>query len=933
MEVFVPERVAEMRAFAQSQDISGPHQFAEPIDAAISPWSHGLWESLPDGRTMWRMRISSPDAESINLGFLDYRMPPGGEMFLYASDGSRIAGPFTERHNRDHNQFWSPVVESQEVVVEVTLPEEGGDEFRLFLTSVNYGLVPLKARAGSGTSGSCNVDVACPAADPWRDQVRSVGVYTRNGSWTCTGALVNNTANDMRQLFLTANHCNVSETTAPTMVIYWNYQSSTCRTPGTSGAAGSGDATLTDFSQGATHIASSTTADFALVEINDPIDPDWNVYYAGWSRSTSIPPSVATIHHPRTDAKRISLASQVDITNYLRPESTSSGTHWRIITWDLGTTEPGSSGSPLFNAAGEIIGQLHGGYASCTNDADDWYGRFSLSWDGGGTSSSRLRDHLDPVGLDPVSWPGSGGAALTPRYSLLEIDDAPPLGDGDGVAEPGEALLITLPMENLGTEEVAAPTTVTLTASEGAGAVVPDPESVYPAAAPGELVFPSNPFAVEILPEHPCGEPVELVLLLESDGQPYTRPLTIPTGPVCDFLPRLVLDGEPFVEDGMGNGNNNGRPDPGESSIALTFPLRNSGSDLPAMELELRAVSHTVSVQPSASLRSFGASTFGQTFNNTLPYLIAVSDEHPCGEPLLFELAGDHPGLLPIPVSIPTRGDTAETVESISPGTVFGYQPEVVEEVISIDEPGNVLKVVPTFRVPHTYLGDLSLRLISPEGTEVLLFNRFGGAQQNLLETTFDDEAPLAIQDGSPPYTGSFRPVEPLAAFEGEEISGDWVFRLIDHADFDEGTVERLDLHLLYSERTCAPPLPTGLLVTDSGGKPVGPGKSSLTFGIAFKDAEPVRRTLYLTNTGEATVYLYSLELPVGFTRVGSLPPRIDPGGATSITIEMSAAEKGNLSGTAVLETSLPGGMLLPIGLTGVVVENDWTAPPGLMMY
>ena len=63
----------------------------------------------------------------------------------------------------------------------------------------------------------------------------------------------------------------------------------------------------------------------------------------------------------------------------------------------MGTTEGGSSGSCLFdNATGRCVGTLHGGYAACGNDDPDWYGRLSQHWDGGGTSSTRLSNWLDP---------------------------------------------------------------------------------------------------------------------------------------------------------------------------------------------------------------------------------------------------------------------------------------------------------------------------------------------------------------------------------------------------------------------------------------------------------------------------------------------------------------------------------------------------------
>ncbi|HEY0979051.1 MAG TPA: hypothetical protein VGE21_16390, partial [Flavobacteriales bacterium] len=54
---------------------------------------------------------------------------------------------------------------------------------------------------------------------------------------------------------------------------------------------------------------------------------------------------------------------------------------WRVPVWDVGTTEPGSSGSGLWNANHQLIGQLYGGQASCDNNVNDYYGRLSESWE------------------------------------------------------------------------------------------------------------------------------------------------------------------------------------------------------------------------------------------------------------------------------------------------------------------------------------------------------------------------------------------------------------------------------------------------------------------------------------------------------------------------------------------------------------------------
>tara|TARA_B110001469_G_scaffold32478_1_gene32964 strand:- start:386 stop:1606 length:1221 start_codon:yes stop_codon:yes gene_type:complete len=84
---------------------------------------------------------------------------------------------------------------------------------------------------------------------------------------------------------------------------------------------------------------------------------------------------------------------------------------WYIDEWEDGVTEPGSSGSPLFDQNHRIIGQLYGGYAACSgsvnNGQADWYGRFGVSWDGN-SPETRLKDWLDPQNVSPLvldGWP------------------------------------------------------------------------------------------------------------------------------------------------------------------------------------------------------------------------------------------------------------------------------------------------------------------------------------------------------------------------------------------------------------------------------------------------------------------------------------------------------------------------------------------------
>ncbi|MFC1890640.1 MopE-related protein [Thermodesulfobacteriota bacterium] len=361
-------------------------------------WGTYLYEQFGDldilknGDRLWRLHIRAEGASSLNFGFNRYRMPAGGELFIYGPDGSSLRGPFTDRDNEAHGQLWTPVVIGGEAVIELAIPAIMVPYLELELSSINYGYKEFWLQGGD-KSGSCNVDVVCSDGDDWQAEIRSVAVISTGGGLFCSGFLVNSTADDLTPYFMTASHCGITSSKAPSLVVYWNYESSTC--------GGAPDGQLDQYQSGSIFRASGSASDFTLVELDDDPDPAFDVYWSGWDRSDADPQQAVAIHHPRTDEKRISFEyDPLSTASYLGTSAPGDGTHIRVADWDVGTTEPGSSGSGLWNADHRIVGQLHGGYAACGNNLADWYGRFSVSWNSGGSPSSRLKDWLDPGGTE-----------------------------------------------------------------------------------------------------------------------------------------------------------------------------------------------------------------------------------------------------------------------------------------------------------------------------------------------------------------------------------------------------------------------------------------------------------------------------------------------------------------------------------------------------
>lgn len=390
---------AEDKVLDNHKDI--PWRFGQNIEVSFNRKTNGIEETLPNGDKIWRLCIASPGAVSINLLFDNYYVPKGAKMYIYNADHTDMIGAFTDFNNRDDRMFATTLVKGDFMTIEYYEPADAEFEGEINLMRVTHGYRGPEdfIDKAFGSSGSCNVNVICPQSAGMEDQIRSVCMLVSGSSGFCTGALINNTSNDGTPYVLSADHCY----TTPGSVIYWfNWESTTCV---------NGTNPPHDDISGATQCARNAASDFWLVELSSDPPAGYNVYFSGWNRTTdnNISGKVWGIHHPAGDIKKISWSTLgVSTTTYLQEPVPGDGTHWRITTWSDGTTtEGGSSGSPLFDPTGHIIGQLHGGYASCSSITSDWYGKLGVSWTGGGSNTTRLSNWLDP---------GSTGATVIEGY-------------------------------------------------------------------------------------------------------------------------------------------------------------------------------------------------------------------------------------------------------------------------------------------------------------------------------------------------------------------------------------------------------------------------------------------------------------------------------------------------------------------------------------
>jgi hypothetical protein len=400
------------------QDKSIPWRFGADHFVNYGLNSAGKWSLLPNGDRIWRVNFVSPNALTMNLIFDSYFIPQGGKVFIYNGEHSQRLNPFTHQHNNPEEILGTWPIDGESIWIEYYEPKKVKGQARLNIGNVIHGYrtmsmhQPDNDQKALNDSGACNVDVNCDisgtsqvAHDIKENVKKSVGMIVVGGSGNCSGALVNNTNNDETPYFLTANHCLGGSVAGWAFRFNWASDESVadCAT-----TAPSVDNSFIQTASGAILRASNSESDMALVEITDTAffsaNPD--VVWAGWNRSTTEVPSLNVgVHHPSGDIQKVC----VDFEGASRTTTSFNGNPttevWRIEDWDLGVTEPGSSGSPLFNQDGLIIGKLSGGSAACSGTNDnggfDIYGRFGVSWDFSATNSAQLKFWLDPSGTNP----------------------------------------------------------------------------------------------------------------------------------------------------------------------------------------------------------------------------------------------------------------------------------------------------------------------------------------------------------------------------------------------------------------------------------------------------------------------------------------------------------------------------------------------------
>lgn len=403
------------------------YRIGTSISTNINPSNTGDWETDDDGSRTWKLRVKANGAEALSFLFSKFELYGESKLEIRNTEGYIVHKPMTQEDVLSHKMQNAALCFGDDLILMLKEPANTqASNILIDRVIYNYRSTGNPNVTKINESDPCEVNVNCsPVGDSWQDEkdgVARIYIVEGNSAGWCTGSLINNTAQDCKPYFLTALHCGVN-TSANNMNnwrFYFRYESPNCNNPNSAGSLDdhyiTGCLRIADSDDG----GGNSGSDFLLVKlgnnnnensvVNTLKSSSFSGYWNGWKAASSSTQGGAGIHHPAGDIKKISTFNG---TTQSTSWGSAGGSHWQM-SWSSnanghGVTEGGSSGSPLFNNNGLIVGTLTGGSSYCTNQTSpDLYGKMSYHWTSNGTANNeRLKPWLDPTNSNVTTLNGS----------------------------------------------------------------------------------------------------------------------------------------------------------------------------------------------------------------------------------------------------------------------------------------------------------------------------------------------------------------------------------------------------------------------------------------------------------------------------------------------------------------------------------------------
>ncbi len=119
-------------------------------------------------------------------------------------------------------------------------------------------------------------------------------------------------------------------------------------------------------------------------------------------------------------------------------------------------------------------------------------------------------------------------------------------------------------------------------------------------------------------------------------------------------------------------------------------------------------------------------------------------------------------------------GSAIDLPQFVPPAGTPSGTPTISAIPVTGDPSLNITSLEVTLSMIYPRDGNLTIKLIGPDGTTVILYQKAGDTGQSFSNTTFSESATQSLGSASAPYTGTFLPVQSLNVFNGKRAVGNW---------------------------------------------------------------------------------------------------------------------------------------------------------------
>lgn len=382
------QTLATLSGLYQPKDIA--FQFAVPVPVRLNPENSGN-VIKNSNETVWIIGIRSKEAKSLNLILEPFKIPPGAYVYIYNSSKKTVRGAYGDVNNLPSGILPTMPVEGEEIILEYHIPAGVKWKNTLGISQVSHDYLGVfgyedKKDGRYKLSQVCNTDINCPDGIPYSTEKWSVCRLIIRGVELCSGVLLNNTSQQNTPLLLTAQHCIVNQNDADKTIFVFGYESPWCNGP---------DGRVTHSISGSMLRSTNAEIDFSLVELAKFPPIAYKPYFAGWDVFGTVPTHTVSIHHPMGDVKKLSVDLNPPVTGTFLDMPANA--FWKILQWESGTTEGGSSGAPLFDQNKRVVGILTGGEAVCGRSVNDYFLKLRVSYNYSSLLYQQIKGWIDPA--------------------------------------------------------------------------------------------------------------------------------------------------------------------------------------------------------------------------------------------------------------------------------------------------------------------------------------------------------------------------------------------------------------------------------------------------------------------------------------------------------------------------------------------------------